>query len=61
MRGAEHVLGEALQRTLGADLDEHARPGLIQGPQALDELDRGGDLAGQDVEHLLGHIGPAVG
>ena len=48
---AEHVVDEALQGLLRADLDEDARAGGVQRLQALDELHRLGDLAGEDVEH----------
>ena len=37
---AEDVLDEAVQGLLGADLDEDAGAGGIQGLQALDELHR---------------------
>ena len=53
---AQHVGGEALQRVLRADLDEHPRALLVERVQALDELHRRGNLPGQDVEHLLLHV-----
>ena len=56
---AEHVLGEALQRLLRADLDEHPRAAVVQRPQPLDELHRRGDLAGEQVEHL--RVGAVAG
>ena len=37
---AEHVLDETVQRFLRADLDEYPRAGVVEGLQALDELDR---------------------
>ncbi|OPZ54560.1 MAG: hypothetical protein BWY91_01615 [bacterium ADurb.BinA028] len=40
MVAAEDVLDEAVQGLLGADLDEDAGAGGIQGLQALDELHR---------------------
>ena len=49
---AEDVVGEALQRPLGTDLDEDARAGRIQRLQPLHELDRRGHLAAEDVDHL---------
>jgi hypothetical protein len=55
---AEHVLGETLQGALGADLDEHAHAAVVQGVQALDELHRGGDLAGEDIQHLGDGVRP---
>ena len=59
VHGAEHVFGEAVQRPLGADLDEHPCSRLIQGLQALDELHRRGDLAAEDVQHPCRHVGAA--
>ena len=54
---AEHVRGEALQRVLRADLDEDPRALVVQRAQALHELHRRGDLAAEDVEHLLDDVG----
>ena len=54
---AEHVAGEALQGPFRAHLDEAAGAGVEQGPQSLHELHRGGDLTGEQVEHLLGGVG----
>ena len=53
---AEHVFDEAVERLLRADLDEHAGALRVERAQALDELHRRGDLAGEDVEHLLLHV-----
>ena len=51
---AQDVLDEAVQGLLRADLDEDASAGGIQRLQALDELDRRGDLLAGVVEHRLG-------
>ncbi len=64
---AQHVLDETVQRLLRSDLHEHARAGVVQRLQPLDELHRGGDLLPEDVDHgvdggalrveLTGHVG----
>ena len=54
----EDVGGEALQRLLRSDLDEHAGAGVVQRAQSLHELDRRRHLGGQQVEHLGDDVGP---
>ena len=51
---AEHILDEAVQGPLGADLDEHAGTGVVQGVEPLHELHRRRHLLAQEVEHRLG-------
>ena len=63
---AEDVLDEAVQRLLGADLDEDAGTRRVQRAQPVDEPDRRGHLAAEQVEHgvdvgvrrieLTGHV-----
>jgi hypothetical protein len=47
---AEDVFGKAVQCLLRSDLDEDASAAVVQGLQALDELDRLGDLTAQQVD-----------
>ncbi len=50
---AEHVAREALQRALGARLDEHAGALVPERVQAGDELHRRGDLPAEEVHDAL--------
>ncbi len=47
----EHVVDEARQRALRANLHEEPNPRCVERLEPLHELHRGGDLTGQDVEH----------
>ncbi len=61
----EDIHGQRTQDALGADLDEHARPLLVQAADAAHVLDGRGHLLGQDVQDFLapgrvqvaGHVG----
>jgi hypothetical protein len=53
----QHLLHEAVERALGADLDEHSAPRVVKGAEALDELHRRGDLPTEDVNHLIEDVG----
>ena len=50
----EHILHEAVQRTLGADFHEHARAGVVQRVKAFHELHRRRHLLAEAIEHRLG-------
>ena len=55
---AQDVLDEAVQGLLRAHLDEHACAGVVQRLHAPDELDRGGDLLAEDLDHGVdGRVG----
>ena len=56
---AQDIGDEASQRPLRADLDEHPRSGIGKAPEPVDELNRRGDLAREQVEHLGHHVGSA--
>ncbi len=49
---AEHLLGEAVERLLRANLDEDAGAVLVQSPKAFHELNRRSDLVAQNGDHL---------
>ena len=55
---AQHVLHEAVEDALGPHLHEDAGPGIIEGVEPLDELDRGGYLLPQQSDHLRDHPRP---
>ncbi len=55
---AQYVLHETVEDAFGPHLHEDAGAGVIEGVESLDELDRGGDLSPQQVDHLRDHPRP---
>ena len=56
---AKHILRKSLQRFLRSHLHKHARAGVIQGAQTLNELHRGSNLLRQNIQHLRHDVRPA--
>jgi hypothetical protein len=55
---AEHVFDEAMERLLGAHLDEDAGPRRVERLEPLHELHGGRHLLAEQVDHLRNAVGP---